>query len=79
MIVPDATLELSIEQLVGALNKKLFMECAQVQSAMPPMSRALVATLMKYTLRNREETSDVNDLFRRSMLLRNEPETSYTK
>ena len=45
MIVPDATLELSIEQLVGALNKKLFTECAQVQSAMPPMSRAQVATL----------------------------------
>ena len=45
MIVPDATLELSVEQLIGALNKKLFVECAQVQSAMPPMSRTLVATL----------------------------------
>ena len=41
----DATLELSVEQLVDALNKKLFMECARVQAAMPPRSRALAATL----------------------------------
>jgi len=44
-MTPDATLELSIGQLIGALNKKLFMECARVQSAMPPMSRALATTL----------------------------------
>jgi len=42
---PDATLELSLEELIGALNEKLSTECARVQSAMPPMSRALVATL----------------------------------
>jgi len=45
MIMPDATIELSVEQLIGALNKKLFAECAQVQSAMSAMSRTLVATL----------------------------------
>jgi hypothetical protein len=43
MKVPDATLELSIEQLIGALNKKIFMECSQ--AAMPPISRALVASM----------------------------------
>ena len=44
-MTPDATLELFIKQLIRALNKKLFMECARVGSAMPPMSRTLVATL----------------------------------
>ena len=44
--MPDPTLELSIERLIGVLNKKLFMECARVQSAMPPMSRAMVASLI---------------------------------
>jgi len=41
----DPALELSVEQLIRALNKKLFMECAKAQSMMPPTSRALVATL----------------------------------
>jgi len=45
MMVPDAVLELSVEQLISALNKKLFMECTRVQAAIPPKSRALVATL----------------------------------
>jgi len=45
IMVPDAALELSVEQLISALNKKLFMECTQVQAGIPPMSRALVATL----------------------------------
>jgi len=44
-MVPDAALELSVEQLISALNKKLFMECTRVQAAIPPMSRAPVATL----------------------------------
>ena len=44
-MVPDAALELSVEQLISALNKKLFMECTRVQPGIPPMSRALVATL----------------------------------
>jgi len=46
-MAPDATFELSIEQLITALDRKLLMECGQIQSAMPPMSRALVATLAK--------------------------------
>lgn len=46
MMVPDAALELSVEQLISTLDKKLFMECTRVQAAVvPPMSRALVATL----------------------------------
>ena len=42
---PDIVPELSIEQLIGALNKKLSTECTRVQSALPPESRALVTTL----------------------------------
>ena len=42
---PDPILELSVEQLIKALNKKLFTECARIQSTVPPASRALVATL----------------------------------
>jgi len=45
MTVRDAALELSIEQLIGALNKKLFVECAGVQSMMLPTSPSLVAKL----------------------------------
>jgi len=45
MMVPDTALELSVEQLISALNKKLFMEYARVQSAISPTSRAPVATL----------------------------------
>ena len=46
MTVPDAALELSLEQLTYALNKKLSTEFARVQSAMPLMSRTLVAMLV---------------------------------
>lgn len=45
IMMSDASLELSVEQLISTLNKKLFMECGRVQSEMPPMSRALAATL----------------------------------
>lgn len=41
-MTPDAILELSIEQLIGALNKKLFMEYSRVQSV---MSRSQSVTL----------------------------------
>ena len=44
-MVPDAALELSVEQLISALNKKLFMEYTRAQSAISPTSRAPVATL----------------------------------
>jgi len=43
-MVPDAALELSVEQLISALNKKLFMEYTQVQAGIPPIPRARVAT-----------------------------------
>jgi len=45
MMVPDAALELSVEQLISVLNKKLFMECTRVQAAIPPIPRAPVTTL----------------------------------
>ena len=45
MMVPDAALELSVEQLISALDNKLFMEYARVQAEMPPMSQAPVAKL----------------------------------
>jgi hypothetical protein len=45
MVIPDAALELSLDQLIGALDRKLFMECGRVQSTISPTSRALVATL----------------------------------
>jgi hypothetical protein len=42
-----ALLEFSIKQLIDALDRKLLMECTQVQSTMPPISRSVVATLAK--------------------------------
>jgi hypothetical protein len=44
-MVPDIVLELSVEQLVSALNKKLFMECARVQAQVLPIPRDAVATV----------------------------------
>ena len=44
---PDVALKLSVEQLIRTLNKKLFMECTRVQSAIPPTSRDMVATLTR--------------------------------
>ena len=79
-MVPDATLELSVEELIDALNKKLFMEYGQVQSAMSPMSRALVATLAtKVQSLRKNQTSNVNDMFRRSMPWRKELKMFYMK
>ena len=41
----DSVLELSVEQLIKALNEKLFMECKRVQLTIPPISRGLVTKL----------------------------------
>ena len=66
MTVPDAALELSIEQLIGALNKKLFTECARVQSSMSPISHALVATLTSEVwCRELKGNPETNDIFHR--------------
>ena len=69
MMVPDAALELSVEQLISALDKKLFMECTRVQAAIgPPMSRALVATLTaEVQSQDLKKTSNANGIFCRSM------------
>ena len=77
----EAALELSIEQLISALNKKIFMECTRVQSVMPPTSRALVATLTT-EVRSSElgkKPSSSDEVICRSMLWRNEPKKFYTK
>jgi len=42
-MIPGIVFELSIEQLISVLNKKLSMECTRLQSSMPHVSRALVA------------------------------------
>ena len=45
-MVLDPTLELSVEQLISASNKKIFMECTSLQSTVaPPPSRTLVTAL----------------------------------
>ena len=41
----DLARKFSVEQLIQALDKKLFMECTEAQSMVPPVSRALVVTL----------------------------------
>ena len=57
MTLADAALELSLDQLIDALEKKLFMEFKGVQAAIPPMSRALVA-IMTTKVRSREPERD---------------------
>jgi len=49
-------LDLSVEQLVKALNEKLLVECARLQSAVPPPSRALVAALTVEVRSSERET-----------------------
>lgn len=68
-MIPNATLELSIEQLIGALNKRLFIECARLQAAMPPTSRVQIAALTD-EVRSLilEGNFNDNNLFCRSML-----------
>jgi len=44
-MIPDIVFELSIEQLISVLSKKLSMECKRVKSSMPHVSRNLVAAL----------------------------------
>ena len=46
-MTPDAVPEFSLEQLISALDKKLFGECTRIRSTMPPSSRSLVVTLAK--------------------------------
>jgi len=41
----DAALELSVEQLVSVLNKKIFMDYTRVQLTAAPTTRASVAAL----------------------------------
>lgn len=46
LMTPDAALELSIEQLIGALSKKLSLECKRVQAEFPQKPRTPVTTLI---------------------------------
>ena len=43
VMTPDATLELSLEQLISALDKKLFGECARIRSTIPLAPRTMAA------------------------------------
>ena len=43
IMTSDASLELSLEQLISALDKKLFGECARIHSTLLPTPRTLVA------------------------------------
>ena len=60
----DVALELSVEDFIGVLNQKLFMECTKVKSTVPPTSRALVATLTA-EVRSSELRKDHRILMRR--------------
>lgn len=57
-MIPDSVFELSIEQLISVLNKKLYMECTRVQSSMPHVSRALVAGLAAEVWTNEQEKTN---------------------
>jgi hypothetical protein len=64
-MTPDITLELSIEQLISALNMKLFMECARVRPAPQTLqiSRDLVAMLTaEVRFRSCGENSNPDDV-----------------
>jgi hypothetical protein len=72
----DHVLELSVEHLVRALNEKLFMECARVQSTVPPVSPAFVATFTaEVRLSNLKIDTSFDKMFYRLTLWRDEPKT----
>ena len=73
-MVSDAALDLSLDQLIVVLDKKLFLECTRMQIVMPPVSHALVTTLTA-EVRSRavsKRGSDAHNVFYRSTLWRNE-------
>jgi hypothetical protein len=70
----DPILELSVEQLVRALNNKLFMECTRVQSMISPASPTLVATLAAEVRSNELKTNP--QVLTRSFAGRRSGETS---
>ena len=78
----DPVLELSVEQLIKALNEKLFMECKRTQLAIPSISRGSAAQLtseVRTIQQTADESASVDMMFRRLMLWRNEPKTFFTK
>ena len=81
-MIPDIALDsLSVEQLISALHEKLFAECTQVKSTMPPVSRAQVAMFAAEvrTVRRTEENLRFDETIYRSTPWRNEPKTFSTK
>ena len=60
-MTPDAALELSLEQLLSVLDKKLSGECARIRSKMPPPSRTSVAALTA-EVRSQEPKGDPRTL-----------------
>ena len=76
----DSVLELSVEQLIRALNKKLLMECMGIQSTLPPTSRALVDMLTAEVRPNELKGSlSFDEILPRSTLWRREPKTFCAK
>ena len=78
----DAALELSVEQLIGASNKKIFMECTRVQLMTPFATCASVAALTAEVRSNElkwREPPRVDEIVFRSTAWKNERKTSYTK
>lgn len=53
----DPVLELSVKQLIRALNEKLFMECKRMHLAMPPVSRTLATNLASEVRSSKPQTS----------------------
>jgi len=79
---PDIALgSLSVDQLISALNEKLFLECTRVKSTMPPVSRAQVAMLAAEvrTVQRTEENLSFEETIYRSTLWRNESKTFSAK
>ena len=67
----DSVLELSVEQLIRALNEKLFMECKRVQLSVPPISRGSATKLtseVRAIQRTADESASVDVMFHRLML-----------
>ena len=57
----DSVLKLSVEQLIRALNERLFVECKRVELSVPPVSHASV-TKFTSEVRSNEPHTDLRVL-----------------
>ena len=77
-MIPNTALELSIEQLIGALTEKLFMECTKVKSTTSPVSHARLTAEVQVP-RNEEKLSNIYEITHRLTLWRNGSKTFFAK